>query len=66
MFGALQQAILLFFMVLLAEGVRMLGLLLLIERGAQFGFVVIALASALMWPLVRVLLEHLETACRVR
>jgi len=65
MFGAVQQAILLFFMVLLAEGARMIGLLLLIERDAQFGFVVIAAASALVWPLVRALLAQVETACRV-
>lgn len=65
MFGALQQAILLFFMVLLAEGARMIGLMLLIERDAQFGFAVTALVSAVMWPMVRELLGQVESACRV-
>lgn len=65
MFGAVQQAILLFFMVLLAEGARMIGLLLLIEREAQFGFVATALASALVWPVLRVVLNQVQLACRV-
>ncbi len=65
MFGAVQQAILLFFMVLLAEGARMIGLLLLIEREAQFGFFATALASAVVWPVLRVALNQVQLACRV-
>jgi rod shape-determining protein MreD len=65
MFGALQQSILLFFMVLLAEGARMVGLLLLDQRDPQFAFLATALASAVVWPLLRSVLEQVQRACRV-
>ncbi len=65
MFSALQQSINLFFLLLLAEGTRMLGLMLLAEREAQFGFVFVALASALLWGLVRNILEKVQQGCHV-
>lgn len=65
MFSALQQSIILFFLVLGAEFVRMLGLLLLIERELQFGFVLVALVSALLWGLIRGLLTGIQQAARV-
>jgi len=65
MFSALQQAIILFCLLLLAEFVRMLGLMLLIERELQFGFVVIALASAVLWPLAQWALEKVQRGARV-
>jgi len=49
----------------LAQFVRMLGLMLLIERDLQFGFVVIALASALLWPIARWVLERVQFGARV-
>ena len=65
MFSALQQARILFCLLLLAQFVRMLGLMLLIERELQFGFVVIALASALLWPVARWALERVQFGARV-
>jgi len=65
MFSAIQQSIILFCLLLLAEFVRMLGLTLLIERELQFGFAIVALASAMMWPVVRLLLEKVQFGCRV-
>lgn len=65
MFSSFQQAIILFFLLLLAECARMLGLMLLIEREAQVGFVLVALASALLWPLLRMILERVQQAGRV-
>jgi len=65
MFSALQQSIILFCLLLLAEFVRMLGLMLLVERELHLGFLTIALASALMWPLWRWLLEKVERGCAV-
>lgn len=66
MFSALQQSIILFFLVLLAEFVRMLALLALVERDAQFGFVLVALSSALLWSVVQALLNGVQSAARVR
>ena len=65
MFSALQQSIILFFLLLLGEFVRMLGLMLLLEREAQFGFLTIALASALLWPVLRFTLERVQRGCSV-
>ena len=65
MFSAVQQSIILFFLLLVAEAVRMLGLVLLIERDFQFGFVVVALTSALLWPVLRWALEKVQLGCRV-
>jgi len=65
MFSAVQQSIILFFLLLLAEAVRMLGLVLLVERDLQFGFVVVALTSALLWPVLRWALEKVQLGCRV-
>ena len=65
MFSALQQAIILFFLVLFAEFARMLGLMLLLDRGPQFGFLLVALVSALLWPILRGVLEQVQRACQV-
>ena len=65
MFSALQQSLILFFLLLLGEFFRMLGLMLLIDREAQFGFLTIALASALLWPVLRFALERVQHSCGV-
>jgi len=65
MFSGLQQSIMLFLLVLLIEGIRMVGLGLLAGREFHAGFVVIALASALLWPVVRALLEGVQRGARV-
>ena len=65
MFSALQQSFILFFLIFMAEAVRMLGLMLLINREAQFSFFWTAVASALLWPVLRAVLEAVQRAARV-
>ncbi len=65
MFPALQQAIVLFMLLLFAELLRMLCYMLLQSGEASGGFVVVAAASALLWPIVRRLLSSVQRGAEV-
>ncbi len=65
MFPALQQAIVLFMLLLLAELLRMLCYMLLQSGEASGGFVIVAATSALLWPIVRSLLSGVQQGAEV-
>lgn len=65
MFAAFQQGIILFALLLSAELLRMITMNLLGEGQWSFGFLLVAIISALWWPLVRNVLNSVQRACGV-
>jgi len=65
MFAAFQQGVILFGLLFLAELMRMIAMSLLGESHWSFGFALVALVSALWWPLVRNALNSVQRVCGV-
>ena len=65
MFAAFQQGIILLALLLSAELLRMITMNLLGEGQWSFGFLLVAIISALWWPLVRNVLNSVQRACGV-
>ncbi|MEM7220178.1 MAG: rod shape-determining protein MreD [Pseudomonadota bacterium] len=64
-FPAVQQAVLLFGLVVIVEALRLIVLLTLNDVPPSWRFPFIALASAALWPPLRGILEQVQRACRV-
>ena len=65
MFAALQQGIILFVLLLVAELLRMITMNMLGEGHWSFGFLLVACVSALWWPIVRNVLNSVQRTCGV-
>ena len=65
MYSVFQQAAVLFFLVVVTEAVRLVVQNVMFDRSMSFGFLLTAVASAICWPLVYLLLLKARTYVRV-